>query len=92
MTDFANTSTPFGNNGGGVKLGFGTLDRKASTLSTDDELDLGQSQSSGDYDLPPTPTKKVYTNIGGIFNSAKRARTEQSCESTVFLDSICSCY
>ncbi|PUU73823.1 hypothetical protein B9Z19DRAFT_1068688 [Tuber borchii] len=78
MTDFANTSTPFGNNGGGVKLGFGTLDRKASTLSTDDESDLGQSQSSTDYDLPPTPTKKVYSNIGGIFNSAKRARTEQS--------------
>jgi mitosis inhibitor protein kinase SWE1 len=77
--ELGHNSTLFDNNGGGVKLGFGMLDRRASTLSIDDELDLGQSQSGADYDLPPTPTKKAY-NIGGIFNSAKRIRTEQSCK------------
>ena len=79
MGELGHNSTSFGSNGGGVKLGFGMLDRRASTLSIDDELDLGQSQSSADYDLPPTPTKKAYS-IGGLFNSSKRVRNEESCK------------
>lgn len=73
MTDFAqNSSTPAESGTGRWKL----LARKTSTMSNEDGED---NQSSSEYELPPTPTKKAYSGFGGFFGN-KRLRTDTSCE------------
>lgn len=80
MTEFASTSsTPSDSGTGRWKL----LARKTSSMSNDDGEDLS---SSGEYELPPTPTKKF---TGGLFGNSgnvggngvggnKRLRTDTS--------------
>ncbi|RPB16557.1 kinase-like protein [Morchella conica CCBAS932] len=69
MSDFASSSsTP-----AGYIKGRKSLARKNSTMSNDDGDDLGE------YELPPTPTKKTHNNISEFFTN-KRLRTDTSCE------------
>lgn len=74
MTEFASTS--FTPTDSGIR--WKNLARKPSSMSNDDGEDL--SSSSGEYELPPTPTKK-FTG-GGLFGSGiggnKRLRTDTS--------------
>lgn len=70
MSDFASSSsTP-----AGYIKGRKSLARKNSTMSNDDGDDLGE------YELPPTPTKKTHSNISAFFAANKRLRTDTSCE------------
>jgi mitosis inhibitor protein kinase SWE1 len=70
MSDFASSSsTP-----AGYIKGRKSLARKNSTMSNDDGDDLGE------YELPPTPTKKTHGNISAFFAANKRLRTDTSCE------------
>lgn len=73
MTEFASTSPPLES---GTR--WKTLARKPSSMSNDDGEDL--SSSSGEYELPPTPTKKFVG--GGLFGNGigghKRLRTDTS--------------
>lgn len=65
------TPAPFGTSGGKA------LGRRDSFTSTDgDDLDAS-TQSSCDYELPPTPTKKTWNDFddGSVFTVNKRART-----------------
>ena len=74
------TPAPVGNSGGKV------LGRRNSFASTDgDDLDVS-TQSSCDYELPPTPTKKTLNDFddGSVFTMNKRVRTETSCEQPRF--------
>lgn len=74
MTEFASTSSTPSDSGTRWK----NLARKPSSMSNDDGEDL--SSSSGEYELPPTPTKKFVG--GGLFGSGiggnKRLRTDTS--------------
>ncbi|KAH0613626.1 uncharacterized protein H6S33_005512 [Morchella sextelata] len=68
MSDFASSSsTP-----AGYIKGRKSLARKNSTMSNDDGDDLGE------YELPPTPTKKTHGNISAFFAANKRLRTDTS--------------
>lgn len=75
MTEFASTSSPPLETATRWK----TLARKPSSMSNDDGEDL--SSSSGEYELPPTPTKKSVGG-GGLFGNGigghKRLRTDTS--------------
>lgn len=76
MTEFASASFTPSDSGTRWK----TLARKPSSMSNDDGEDL--SSSSGEYELPPTPTKKFVG--GGLFGNGigghKRLRTDTSTE------------
>jgi mitosis inhibitor protein kinase SWE1 len=63
------------------------LNRRDSVISNDSYDQDDSTQSSGDYELPPTPTKKSWNDFddGSVFTMNKRLRTESSCKCLILL-------
>jgi mitosis inhibitor protein kinase SWE1 len=77
MGDLGSPHTPVP---AGSHVGTSLLNRRDSFTSTESE-DPDRSQSSVEYDLPPTPTKKSWGDFDddSVFTMNKRLRTEDNC-------------
>jgi mitosis inhibitor protein kinase SWE1 len=84
MGDLGSPHTPAPISNQGTNL----LNRRDSFISNDGDEQDDSTQSSGDYDLPPTPTKKSWNDFDddSVFTMNKRLRTESNCTSV-----ICHC-
>jgi mitosis inhibitor protein kinase SWE1 len=74
----------------------GLLLNRRNSIMSNGSYDQDDSQSSGDYELPPTPTRKSWNDFddGSVFtmsnanNAAKRLRTESNCKHLILLPPV----